>query len=788
MRILFGAALGRRLPALDGSLGADVEAEVAIRRDGYGIPHIEAASDADAWYGLGFCYGQDRAFQMEMYLRVTRGTLAALIGKDGLPIDRLARRVGFRRAAQAQLPLLDPDIRRRVESFVAGFNAGAASGGRRRPHEFVLLRARPTVYDAADAVALVKLQSFNHVTNWDVELARWLILRADGPDALRAIDPSYPPWLPVTAPPGAGAGPAIDRLREDIAALAAVTGGAGGSNCWVLAGSRTASGRPLLAGDPHLFNDLPGPWYLAHLRTPDWEAAGLTLGPAFVAGHNGHAAWGVTYGYADNSDLFIEQIGPDGVSVRRGGQFVPCEVREETIEVRGADPVVEKVLVTSHGPVIGPALEGEVGAVALRATWLTPAPLRGLLAIHRATDFEAFRRCFDPWPAISLNYLYADVSGTIGWQLAGDVPRRRSGWGLLPAPGWDPGAGWLDGPVPFDAMPHAQDPGCGFLAAANNKPVADDEHAPFLGADWLDGFRLQRITDMLASRRDWDIPGTQRLQLDVHSVVWEELREVILAAPADDPAARRARDMLADWDGNVESDSPAATVFEELLDELARCLAAAAAPRSAAIADGLGFHPLVPAPSFVLRRRGRLARALRAPEADRVALGLAADDIAAALAAVARRLADRHGHDPAAWAWGRIEPLWLRHPLGQRRPLDRIFDRGPLPGRGDPDTIAQYTIVRAAPGKAVIPSARIVIDLGDWEAARFAVPGGQSGNPLSARYDDLLGPWRDGRGVPLAWTSEAVTRATAHTLQLSPGGRRPEPQTRRHQKKQLRTH
>ena len=499
-------------------------------------------------------------------------------------------------------------------------------------------------------------------------------------------------------------------------------------------------------------------------------------GPGLVAGHNGYAAWGETNGYADNSDLFVEEIGPDGASVRRGDQFVGCEVREETIEVRGAEPVVEKVLVTSHGPVIGPALGDDVGVVALRATWLAPAPIPGQLAIHRAKDFEAFRRCFDPWPAISLNYLYADVDGTIGWQLAGDVPQRRSGWGLLPAPGWAPDAGWLDKPVPFDAMPHAHNPGCGFLASANNKPVADDEHGPFLGADWVDGFRLQRITDVLVSRSDWDIPRTQRLQLDVHTMLWDELRQVILALPANDPVTRRAHDLLAGWDGNIEADSPAATVFEELIDELAGRLAAAAAPHSAPTALGMGFHPLVPGTLFGLRRRGRLARALRAPEQERAALALAADDAAAALAAVARRLADTYGHDPSMWARGRVHPLWLHHPLGQRRPLDRVFDRGPLPGRGDPDTIAQYTIVTPAPGKASIPSARIVIDLGSWDTARFSIPGGQSGNPLSPHYDDLLEPWRDGHGVPLPWTHNAVTRATAHTLQLSPGGRRQEPQ------------
>jgi penicillin amidase len=471
-------------------------------------------------------------------------------------------------------------------------------------------------------------------------------------------------------------------------------------------------------------------------------------------------------------------VGPDGVSVRRGDQFVACETRDETIEVRGADPVVERVLVSSHGPIIGPALDGEVGAIALRATWLLPSPVRGQLVIHRARDFDAFRRCFDPWPAISLNYMYADMDGTIGWQLVGDVPQRRSGAGLLPAPGWEPTSGWLADPVPFEAMPHAANPECGFLASANNKPVCDDEHAPFLGADWIDGFRVKRIADQLASRQDWDIPSTQRLQLDVHSVVWDELRDVLLDIPLDDPVTVAAHDMLAGWDGNVESDSSAATVFEELVDELDRQLASTIAPNSTASVLGFGFHPLMPGTVFGVRRQGRLIRALRASERDRAGLHLAPQDIAAALATVVRRLSMTHGQAPDRWARGRVHPLWFRHRLGQRRPLDRLFNLGPLPGRGDSDTVSQYTIVTPVPGQAIVPSARVVIDLGDWNAARFSIPGGQSGNPLSAHYADLLQPWSDGSGIALPWTHDSVVAAASHTLRLCPlcaGHETPEP-------------
>lgn len=265
-------------------------------------------------------------------------------------------------------------------------------------------------------LAVVKLISFTLASNWDAELARMKILNEDGPEALRALDPSYPEWHMVTAPPGALAGPAADRLSEDLAAFAAAVGKGGGSNAWTLAPSRTSTGRPIVANDPHLPPVLPPHWYLAHLSTPDRAVAGAAFvgAPGFAAGHNGYAAWGTTAGLVDNTDLFLEEIGADGRSVRQGDEFVPCETRIETIRVKGAAAVEEEVLTTARGPIIGPALAGEVGAVSLRATWLDSRPVRGFLYAHRARGFEEFRHTFSQWPLLALNIVYADVSGAIG--------------------------------------------------------------------------------------------------------------------------------------------------------------------------------------------------------------------------------------------------------------------------------------------------------------------------------------------------------------------------------------
>jgi penicillin G amidase len=314
-RRVFGVMLGSRLPKTSGELGVPgLAAETTIRRDKWGIPHIEAKNENDAWYGLGFCHGQDRTFQLETFLRVIRGTLAALVGKDGIAIDRVSRRIGFSRNNAGQFAKFAPDIQANIDAYVKGVNAGGTHGLARKPHEFALLRSRPTPWESADVVGMVKLQSFLFATNADVELARLKILLADGPEALSALDPSYStPW-PSTSRLGVAEvssemAPAIDRLAEDLSAFASVLGGGGASNSWVISGTRTASGRPLLVNDPHLPALLPSPWYLAHLSTPDWGVAGATLvgGPAVEVGHNGYAAWGITAALFDNADLYQEE-------------------------------------------------------------------------------------------------------------------------------------------------------------------------------------------------------------------------------------------------------------------------------------------------------------------------------------------------------------------------------------------------------------------------------------------------------------------------------------------------
>ena len=368
-RWLFRLLLGRRLPRIDGALVVPgLAAEVRIDRDAWGIPHITPPTISTPSSPLASVTDRIARFNSNCCCASAAARLSEMVGAVALPIDRLSRRIGFHRSAQQQWPVLDADIRDMLEAYARGVNAGRVSrSATPRRTSSRSCAAEPSPWTALDSLGALKLISFTLPTNWDVELARLRILTDDGPEALAALDPAYPDWLPATSPPLHAAGPMLDRLAEDVAAFTALVKTGGGSNNWTVAASRTATGRPLVANDPHLDPRLPSHWYLAHVRTPEWQTAGATFlgGPNVLCGHNGFGAWGLTAGLVDNTDLFLEQIGPDGRSVRQGDDYVPCEVRDEVIHVKNGASVTERVLLTPRGPIISPAFDGIArGAVA----------------------------------------------------------------------------------------------------------------------------------------------------------------------------------------------------------------------------------------------------------------------------------------------------------------------------------------------------------------------------------------------------------------------------------------
>lgn len=771
-RFLLGLLLGRRRSVERGEVAVPgLSNLVTIRRTEHGIPCIEAENDTDAMYGIGFCHGQDRGGQLELILRIARGTMAEWVGLEGLPIDRLSRRIGFRRAGLARWPAIDPDVRAMIAAYTAGINAAYANGITAPPHEFRFLGGEPTPWEPDDVLAFGSFQSFLLPGNWDVELARLKMLRTDGPDAIAALDP-HGPAVDFSVANG-GNSDSLDVLLRDLRLFQQLVPTGGGSNNWTIHGSRTASGKPILCNDPHLAPSLPAPWYLLNVQTPEWSVTGATFAgsPVIPIGHNSYCAWGVTAGLTDNTDLFLETLGPNGTTVREAdGQFHARPIVDEVIHVKGADNVIERVLVTPRGPIISPIVPGLTEAVSMRAIWMDPLPLRGFMGVMRAKSFSEFRKPFEHWPALPLNVVYADESGNIGYQLIGNVPVRSLGNGTVPLPGDAAGAGWK-GLVPFADMPSATNPGCGYFATANGPPPVPA--ASFIGVDFVDPYRADTIGDELSKHTNWDVAGCQRLHLNVRCMPWEQMREMVLLVAVADEAAIEALKLLKEWDGQVTADSSAAAVYELFVADLSIRIAKAKAPKSWATAVGGGdSHEPMTGSTFNVTRAGHLIKLLTTkpggwfPEGwDRA--------IEQSLTAAVRRLRDVAGPGSDYWGWGHLRPLTFTHPLvGKHWLLGRIFNLGPFPCGGDPNTINQaaHSPLGVLVPTHFMPNMRAVFDTADWSRSRFSLAGGQSGNPCSPHFDDLLPFWQAGEGVPIPHTRDDAIKAAVNTLRLKPHG------------------
>jgi penicillin amidase len=760
--------LGKRLPTTSGSINiTGIEQPIEIGRDRFGVPHIRAAGDLDAWFGLGFCQGQDRAFQLETRLRLVRGTLSALVGADALALDRLSRRIDFAASGERTLQTLDSAHGDLFAAFASGIRSGMVDGGGARSHEFLLLRSKPTPFQATDSLGFLAVLAFSLASNWDTELARLRMLILDGPEAVSALHPPYPASQPAAQRPGEAAGRVVDALADDLAHARDLFIAGGGSNNWAISGDLTASGRPILANDPHLAPILPAHWYLAHLQTPDWSMVGGSIPgiPGFGFGHNGTAAWGVTAGLIDNTDLYVEDIGDDGRSVRRGSAFVPCTVRTERIEVKGGDPVDIEVLETDRGPVVGPAFDGPFGGLSMAATWFEAGNAGALLDMCRIGSFEAMRQAFRGWTSIPLNVAYADAA-TIGWHIIGSAPIRGVGGGTIPTKAADPATQW-EGAVPYDDLPRVSNPDAGFVVTANNQPSTS---GPYLGSDFLDGYRAARITEALLARSDWTVAATLQLQMDRLSIPWREMRDSVLEAAAPAGELGVVANMLREWDGVVATDSAAAAVFEVFTAEMAKAVARAKAPNSSRFALGAGFTPLVPFSSLLVRRVSHLVELLRERPDGWFDRGWD-EAIRDALRAAQRILQEAVGGDSRKWGWGEIRQVTLVHPMGLRKPLDRVWNIGPLPHGGDANTVNPGPVDPLNPlgsPEFAIASGRMVLEVGAWDLARFCLPGGQSGNPFSPHYADQVELWLEGDAMVIPFSDPVVDRAIRSRLHLVP--------------------
>jgi penicillin G amidase len=746
----------RPLPRTRGRLRAiGLSAPVEIRRDRWGVPHIRARTRRDLWFAEGFCHGQDRLWQLELYRRMASGRLSEIAGPETLRADRLMRALGLRRIAEREAAELDAAVRGELDAYCAGVNS-AAEAAKAPPVELQLLRREFDAWRPADMLAALKLLAFGLSTNWERELLRADMTRELGPERAARLDPGYPAGNPVTLEPGAAWSGDGLALVEQIAVVREVLGfapEATGSNNWAVSPSRSATDGTLLAGDPHLSPSMPGITYQLGLQLSDRFCRGASfpgrLGIAF--GQNNDVAWSFTNTMADVMDLFIERL--DGDTYEFEGERRPLELVEEEITVRGrSDPFRLVARLTHHGPIVNDALRADpseplaLAWTALDAPCVTEATLR-VLEVTSGPELVA---SVEPHNAPVSNLLWADRHGSIGYKTIGRVPVRRGGCPDLPKPGWTGEHEW-DGWIPFDDLPELIDPEAGYLVTANNR-ITPDDYPHHITSDWLDGFRARRIEDVLAAGDQHDLDGFAALQTDMLSLPGLETAHRLARLRPRDQRETVAIERLRSWDGQMSPNSIAATIYQAFTLRFAREFAREAIRDRDLCERWLdrahnGFMTHVTSPwrwqSHLLAIWAEQDPELISRSWDELAL----DSLRGAL----DELEARYGPDSGRWRWGRVHALEFPHALGSANPvLARIFNRTIELGGGQ-ETVAQVGWDPNDPFKAIwAPAWRMVADPSDPERSQWQAFSGQSGHVGSPHYDDLQPRWRDGQMQPMA--------------------------------------
>ncbi|MGQ9573124.1 MAG: penicillin acylase family protein [Dehalococcoidia bacterium] len=769
------ALLRRSIPTIKGSVRLKgLDACVEVIRDRWGVPHIYADSVRDVVFAQGYVHAQDRLWHMELARRAASGTLAEMFGAVALDADRLLRRVGLRRAAEAEAAQLTEAIRPNLEAYVAGVNAFIEGNRNRLPPEFLILRFRPAPWTPVDSLAIGKLVGWSLSGNWDSEIVRSWIVERLGPEEAARMEPGYPVGAPLIVPPGAacrGLGvPLLEELRR-VQELVGIRGG--GSNNWVVDGQKSVTDRPLLANDPHLPLQMPCFWYEVHLNGGGLNVIGASLPgvPGVIIGHNERIAWGITNTMTDGDDLFVERINPANPrQYEYEGKWVDGELVREEIRVRGRpEPVVEEVLVTRHGPVIGPSISGEERALALRTVVAEPSQhAHAILLLNRAGSWEGFREALRLWPAPAQNFVYADVEGNIGYQLGGLVPIRAKGQGLVPSPGWTGEYEWT-GLIPFDELPSVFNPPTHYVATANNK-IVDDDYAYFLGAEWADRYRIQRIVELLEAREKHSLEDFRAMQGDVYSIPGRELARHLLGLEPANEDAKRALNFVRVWDGHLSPDSVAATIVEAFFLHMLRNTVAVKLGPLADYFVGKEVHAAVPDSGYFSRSASWLLSLMEEAPADWFADRSWREVMEESLEEAVVGLRRQFGEDMSRWTWGRIHYATFEHVLGRVRALRPIFNRGPVAVGGDMNTVAAAAYVGSRPYavSSYAVSYRQIIDLGNFNRSVAILPGGQSGHPASRHYSDMIDGWRRVEYHPLLFDRGEIERQAASKLTLRP--------------------
>lgn len=729
------------LPQQDGTIHVGgLTAPVTVERDDRGVVTIRAQTRTDGYFALGFAHAQDRLFQMDLMRRVAAGRLAEVVGAEAVPTDKLMRTLGLYTMAEQQAEAAGPDLKSALDAYAAGVNAFLAQRSGALPIEFLLLRYKPEKWRPADSLAWGRIMALQLSANWAEERLNRTLQQSLPPELFQLLAPE--------AKQEAGLPPPFGKLNV-------------ASNNWVIAPSKSKSGAPVLANDPHLGLSAPSLWYFAHIVTPQMQWVGATSPgmPMLVIGANDRVAWGFTTTSGDTEDLFEEKpVANDPTRYLAAYGPAVFATRNETIKVKNGKDVTFAVRATHHGPVISdldPDRKADDPIYALQAAFLQPNDHTpdALLAMNLATSAEQFRTALASFASPQQNVVFADRDGHIGFVAAGRVPVRRLVYAnsLLPTPGWVDDYDWT-GFIPFDGLPQASDPASGWLATANNKIVGDN-FPFFIAGHWPNDGRYRRIAELLDAQPKLGVEDFEAMQMDTLSKPVRDLIQSWLPRVKD--ADPKITEMLKSWDGRAARDRPETLVATLWMARTSDLLLEHALGKSY-------DNSWVWDPEALRRLLADPKRCADNPQHARDCDDLLQKSLTMAVGELRQRL----GSDPTQWKWGDLHRLHFRHPVLRHVPVLSHWLDADLPTDGD-----AFTLNRGVPaGNASTPdlpdvhgpTMRLIVDLKDPMQAVATLAGGQSGNPLSSHYADGLMDWRDGHYRP-------IVQPAVHRLTLAPG-------------------
>ncbi|HEY0756389.1 MAG TPA: penicillin acylase family protein [Ktedonobacteraceae bacterium] len=784
----------RPLPKTNGVLRLEeLHESVEIVTDHYGVPHIYAHNEDDLYLAQGYIHAQYRLWQMELNRRIGSGRLSEIFGELTIEADRFTRRLGMHRAAAAGIQALSPHSTRILNAYARGVNAFISNHRNNLPLEFTLLRVNPEPWQISDTLQWGKMMGWNLGGNWETEIVRARLVAKLGPERAALLETGYDAEHPLIIPPGVAYAGANLGILEQYAALKQLSGFGllGGSNNWVVDGSMTTTGQPLLCNDPHLGQAAPSIWFECHLVAGDHDVVGASFpgSPGIIIGHNRHVAWGVTNAVSDVEDLYIEKFNPENPhEYEFMGHWEKAQVYREEIKVKGRqEPLVEEVRVTRHGPIltsIKGSTDAQNGALAeelpLALRWTALEHHNLIDAIEKmalSNNIDEFRSALRYWDAPAQNFVFADTNGNIGYLMAGAIPTRSQGQSLVPSPGWNGTCEWT-GLIPFEELPQTTNPPQHFIVTANNR-VIDDSYPYYITHEWLNGYRAQRIRDLLTSKGKLSPSDMASIQADQYSLPAKSLVPYMLSIAPRTQLAVLAQNILRTWNYVLASNSAGAAIYTTFLRKLEYIIFAAVLGDDEELLKGylgVGTTLLSITNGYTGRGKPLIIRLLNTQDDSWFANSVLPNGprtwpfaLLSAFEATLDELRDKLGNDPNRWHYGLIHKMTYAHALGRARPLDKIFNRGPYAVGGDIDTINMGAVSPVEPETVItVPSFRMIANLADLAASLSMHSPGQSGHPASKHYDDFIKSWLKVEHHPMLFDHEKIDDQAAGKLRMTP--------------------